>query len=619
MAAESALRKDGFLVSLDATKELLWLFNLSGQSIIRRPGDDSKVSKPTGIAERYGLKRRESAQPSSAPANLALEKSSGVLNAGDLLDEPIEIANRERFRKRKRSLEEHYLYLKASSFQSFQSVMLESLIKPPGSATNVNAASGSVSNYEDRRDIYSSFVTALVLTLSHLLIAKQDFISLGLGVLLRPSLAELGVSDTFRDAEALQLKGTAFLLASCLQSNGDLLIIVHQSAQTSSWSSRCGPSNPYVLLAPFGWEAMVQNPSMLTPTSQPDEIQTRAPPPIDWRRESLNILKQHAIVLAEDIHWVTVELYRHPSESAACPTRIEWPAQLCFQPLKQCKENKANCMDTFEDVSQLIDPLVAAEKWFLDSSQREQLIKEQSRIRNNENIVESISASDEEEIPIGIQSNFNDSNDIQNPAGIYPTPPDGENPQVISNIAHRIETPSNATEVGPVASDEYTEAMQLSDANFDHPSTAELSLGNYDHLEDDDLFGDVQNQMYANNGITEDDFSFFDKPDEDTFALVEQGPVSPTNNRILEPEAHASNISFVTSPENADAEIQLNEKFTILRETTQPTNDRSSPELLEVTDTQGLSHGPASVHVVKHTHGSHDVRKEFNVPKKEMV
>ena len=471
-------------------------------------------------------------------------------------------------------MEEAYPHLKASNFRA---VMLNSLIESQRSNANERAGPFPLKGDEDSRYIYSNFVAALIITLSYLLTASRKFVPMGPGVLLRGDFVEFDISAAFNAAEATSSTSTVFLLTSSLQANGDLFIMFYPCMRSRIWPSRRLPQNSDVLLAPFGWKGMLQPSSPYSLSSELGEQDSMAKHLREWRKECLILLRQRGISYLKESDWVAVDLDHQPRIPFATPIHIEWPSRLCCQLPKQQEHRRSGRSYNFGDLSKLTDPLSAAEEWFLNSAVREKLVQQQIRAYDQKPTEIPEDASEEEDIPPGIQTNIGEFNEIHNAAGIYPTPPDGSKSHVVSTTIHRTKAVSKLNDGQQVADEDVMEGFQESEAEFDPPSTAEMGLGSYDHLEDDDLFGDVQNQMYTNHGLTEDDFSFFDKPDDDSFSARRRDNLPSVPTRILESDSHAEGDGdglFVASPETADTDIHLK----------QESSARYKPEIPEVQD-----------------------------------
>ena len=493
-------------------------------------------------------------------------------------------------------MEEAYPHLKASNSRA---VMLNSLIMSQGPNTNENAKPTTVKGDEDPRSMYTSFATSLIITLSYLLTVNRKFVPVGPGVLLRGDFLELDIFNPLSAAETLSPARMISLLALNLQSNGDLLVLFYPYAQRSTVPSKHPLERADVLLAPFGWGGVLQSSSPYSLSSKLDEEHHMAMLPRDWRRGCLNLLRQRGILLSEDIDWVTVDLDYHPISFAA-PIRIEWPANLCYQPSKKRKYEDFGRFHNLGDITKLVDPLSAAEDWFLNSAVREKLAQEQIRAQDQKGRKEHENISEEEEIPPGIQTNIGEFNELHNAAGIYPTPPDGSKTQAVSTTTHRTKPISDPINSQQAADEDLSEELKDREAYFDPPSTADIGLGTYDHLEDDDLFGDAQNQMYTDHGITEDDFSFFDRPDEDLFIAQGRDYLPSAPARILESDTQREgegDMLFVASPETADTDVHSKLESSARHEPTNP----KFPNPHESPNQRVPSHGPTAVQTLKST------------------
>ena len=118
-------------------------------------------------------------------------------------------------------------------------------------------------------------------------------------------------------------------------------------------------------------------------------------------------------------------------------------------------------------------------------------------------------SSDDEDGILSFQQRNEDLLDPPSVTGIYPTPPD-------ANRSHPVQQTNGRTNLGldpdsiPQAQASKTSQKDVEDESLD----MDMDLGTYDHLGDDDFFGDMEGGIYNNNGITEDDFDFFDDPGE---------------------------------------------------------------------------------------------------------
>jgi hypothetical protein len=307
-----------------------------------------------------------------------------------------------------------------------------------------------------------------------------------------------------------------------------------------------------IIIAPFGWKGTLAVSSTDETTSLGIQSCKPAKCSRSWRRSCLKAFQRQGLDISKEFDWVKigVDVFE---DGVSLRREIEWPRNFCFQLLVTGKNGITESLDL--DVAKgMYDPLMEAEDWFLSAKDRDQLAKDQSKIKSQKN-PHSIGESDEEEIPHHLQTRYDDPLDAQTVAGIYPTPPDGNKPQILS---------SGAQPVRPIAKSEALMAPNEKGQNklVSVPSTIPgNSLETYDHLEDDDLFGDIEGQIYTNNGITEDDFDFFDEPDE-----LDCPPVDPQQSGFSEKLSNIGQnsppeLQIQSSPVNALPENELKEEL----------------------------------------------------------
>lgn len=398
---------------------------------------------------------------------------------------------------------------------------------------------------------------------------------LGHGVLIAGDFGGLFVPDDLRLPDTDFTPRPVFLLAAGWQPTGDLLILSYRSRELVLPLHKASEGSQ-VLLAPFGWSGSIRMSSNAVSPAQSDNQQSEARPPQNWRSSCLAILEQHGISLSKELDWVTISVHRESTESCSQPIQIEWPAQLCFKPLEQGREVKEDFGERLSATKSLVDPLAAAETWFITRGAGEGPMEEQRRSNDPRDDEESEETSEDETIPPGLQTIPTDMHETQVVGGMYPTPPDGDKSQSVGALVPRTHPAKSKTEGSQRADNESTEELQISENRFDPAPTAQINLGSYDHLEDDDLLGDVQAQLYRDNGVTEDDFSFFDKPDEASLTPMDTDPkplsksepsgtvlqaesgnhrVSPTNPKKKEtdlPSVLESPVAYLATPKESD-------------------------------------------------------------------
>ena len=172
-----------------------------------------------------------------------------------------------------------------------------------------------------------------------------------------------------------------------------------------------------------------------------------------------------------------------------------WPAHLCL------------CRDTVDTATRLpeqnlirplnsaFDPVERAESWFRAKGARLEAleINRQKDLAKSE-LTRQLEHTDNEEGLQESQQRFSQEVTPRDVSGIYPTPPDGLPMTTYDTSAPNDLQPS------------------VLDSEM-HATTMDEDINpSYEENGDDDLFGEVDIDMFATNGLTEDDFNFFDEP-----------------------------------------------------------------------------------------------------------
>lgn len=188
-----------------------------------------------------------------------------------------------------------------------------------------------------------------------------------------------------------------------------------------------------------------------------------------------------------------------------------WPAKLCFYKVESsaCAEllthSKIN-----EDTEH--DPLVYAESWFKAKAKREESLEIKRKEDERNARLQEAQKVDVEENPSEFVPRTTQYLSTQDASGIYPTPPDGLRSQAVISAAN---TDTQAL-VGEYAEKEITDKSEgdeiLAGSPFGDALDHDVTSARYEEPDDGDLFGDMNSSLFAANGLTEADFSFFDEP-----------------------------------------------------------------------------------------------------------
>lgn len=199
--------------------------------------------------------------------------------------------------------------------------------------------------------------------------------------------------------------------------------------------------------------------------------------------------------------WILVQMNAHQILRQTGEETVErspyvtlWPAHLCLckDPTTITKHDEPMTLPNLESDN---DPLERARQWFLGKRERREAV-EQRRIKDlaeTQKIKETADTEDEDLI-----SDFDRQIDQditpRDVSGIYPTPPDG-----LPFIA-----PESSTSYEPPPDGVVEEGTEELPSDKTHPP--------YDEQRNNDLFEEMDIDVFATNGLTEDDFNFFDEP-----------------------------------------------------------------------------------------------------------
>lgn len=227
---------------------------------------------------------------------------------------------------------------------------------------------------------------------------------------------------------------------------------------------------------------------------------------IDIQSVVTSRLGQAGIVVPRDTQWVRI-LVEHTScedgrqlvDHPGYPIVTLWPAHLCL-----CEDAMAAVDDhepgmlTASGDNGTVDALATVETWYLGKAARTMALE--SRRQNDEmeaQQVEASHASDDEDTlsDPGVETShyYTAPQDV---SGIYPTPPDG--------------IPTN-----PIYSSPNNNPLSAGLENEENRSATPGAIGRpFTEQGNEDLFGEMDIDMFATNGLTEADFSFFDEPND---------------------------------------------------------------------------------------------------------
>ncbi|KAJ9640506.1 mediator of RNA polymerase II transcription subunit 13 [Coniosporium tulheliwenetii] len=326
---------------------------------------------------------------------------------------------------------------------------------------------------------------------------------------------------------------------------------VYRLTDTRRVHSGFKPGNRLVRIAPSGSLVTLIEPAPAnTPSHHPASSKqlrkrSRTQRPEDWlshwKSAVRTWLEREGIHLEgtdEDEAWVRVRLPGHvlswDTENSALPQPsnrdVLWPASLCFYYHQGGTQSKFldltgsaqdNGLEWFQTTSQagFQDPLSFAQQWILGKAEREKALEDRKKAEEAEEAEEEAARKKTEQTQLDPSSPFQPRSgalaDIKTAIGVYPTPPDGipfHGP--VGPASGEASTPLqfHRAPITPVQdhpdTDHAKESIQTQDHALERPMSVDLHSPSHDHT--DDLFGDMDDDTYGANDITDMDFDFFD-------------------------------------------------------------------------------------------------------------
>ena len=355
-------------------------------------------------------------------------------------------------------------------------------------------------------EVYMSLISALSWSLSHHMVKGGEWIQVGCSACI--DVRTLG--DDLDDSELQPWITTTTKLCYDIKwlSSGLLLISffkvrLPRYIRMSKMLSRGGQSTGLVvgspiLLSPSGIRCRYLG----TEDIPKSDVQRRSSAKV--KASIVSRLAHYGIRPAPEVIWIQAHKGFESNVSDGQPVTL-WPADLCL------------CEDMIDSVSGgdseplnspivdgSVDPLEKAESWLLGKAARLQALRAKTQEEDHKvSVSKDAEDTDDEDDFSPFEVLMDQGISPQDVSGIYPTPPDGLPLAIIGS------SDPNNPQLGDF--DDEEKELQPSDE----------ARGEYDGQENDDLFGDMDIDMFASNGLTEADFSFFDEPDMIDEALRE--------------------------------------------------------------------------------------------------
>ena len=388
-------------------------------------------------------------------------------------------------------------------------------------------------------EIYSNLVSAVSCSLSHSLGKGPGWIQIGPYACMDVRTLE---DDPFDDSELHSWVATTTKVSFDVKwlSSATLLISFFQvrlpkHTRVSTILSKDDRSTGLVLgspllLSPFGIGCQYLGREDLPKSDDQRKLTVQS------KASILSRLARQSIGNVQDIMWIQVQMGRDSNISVGAPVTL-WPADLCFcedvmTPVSGQDAEASN--RSIADGS--IDPLEEAQSWFLGKAARMEALQARVREENHgAQAAKDVEDTDDEDALSPFDFPTDQGITPQDVSGIYPTPPDGLPP------AHLGSSNPNNLQTGDYDDDE-KEVRPSDEARQDFDG------------QENDLFGDMDINMFASNGLTEADFSFFDEPDILDEDLQETGQAMDldTTNRTTDHAVAFDEQDLTTTPHDRD-------------------------------------------------------------------
>lgn len=234
------------------------------------------------------------------------------------------------------------------------------------------------------------------------------------------------------------------------------------------------------------------------------------------KRSIVTSLAQQSITLSDEQKWVRLENFdsirtisERDSGGSSSSSTFLWPASLCFC-IAETFPHEERYVASGQD--SLTDPLLDAQNWFMNKGARTEAIEANRKQKE----VEAKTRDEEQHrarqdaltdlLPRPTQ--YGSTQDV---ASIYPTPPDGLPSQAVSTMTQRPTPASYGEGIRKGQLDSVNAEADLAESPLASNLAPVIGSTAYDQLEDD-LYADVDTDMFAANDLTEADLDFFDEP-----------------------------------------------------------------------------------------------------------
>jgi mediator of RNA polymerase II transcription subunit 13 len=418
------------------------------------------------------------------------------------------------------------------------------------------------------KEMHEFFISAVLSSLSTAFCRNTGSISLTPRHLLLPSsmLQLSGVESSGASPPSLVASFRIYLTTS-----GSLIINLSTTIMESLKSfadepvSALIPTGTSILAAPLGQLASLQGISIQdgqyqdVMTAQSPETQVgRLKPDVadkfsQWKNTLSRLLQMRGVSpsILDTCFWLYIQFLRRKvqdprPDGKRSPVTIlgpvmPWPSVLCFRKPSKAR-HPGSGLPLLPASLENFDPLGNAQTWFERNSEREELLAK--RKKDRETAVDRDTGADSD----GQNQQVNGSSPATfrrtSNAGVtaaagamYPTPPDavvppGVTPSFDGTVSSPPNQPTTTAAVNPIAADAqardaFVDGWDSSDRKAEPATTA--------FLEGENLFGDLGEDLFENNELTDADFNFFDaEPDGMSLSVLADMDEAPDITMALD-------------------------------------------------------------------------------------
>lgn len=518
---ESAFRKDGHLVYLDASRRGLWCFRLAikdkfSADPVDTPNFERSIESAgftLTIAEDGAFEPAQLVKHRLYGINAAHTPSSSSSSASSAFD---------------------------PAFRSAQSATTPSLpvLSVEQDGRGLGSSDAKTSSTTTAKDAYECLLQASYSAISSCFCSRTGAVPLSSRTLLLPVTVqgEYSASPPILASLRIYLTTTGSLVVNLSHSFANHLVALSENV-----ANQLPPLGVTVVAAPLGMFATCQSHTLTETTAtegsvgQSPDTQHRFRSDRDdgpWKNLCSKLVqsRMHPLPMKATQKWISLQrlrrkLVEQSSDGKRTPMMgsapsISWPASLCFY--------KALTNLTINDPDELhgsrternLDPLNTAKTWFSNAAEREAALGQKKRERDA--LVASETPLAERQVQAsGSLSPLASHRPGQNGAavgGMYLTPPDGAQGVVgvTVSIGGSLSSPgNNITTAATAEADAVSHApAETYSENWGGTETKRERVG--PSFETENLFGELGPDMFGDNDITEADFNFFDEqPDSD--------------------------------------------------------------------------------------------------------